>query len=218
MRKINKKMIRKIFMMSLACLTTSIAVSQTKFRMGINYTGGLATIIGNDIQYSFKPSLGVGGEAEYNFSTHSALSLSTGYLQLGSKFSDEVDNGFNPSYKLEYWSVQLFYKYIINPQGEKLVHFAEMGFEENTLLSAASVNTYGSTNIKDNITSYSYGIIAGIGTSCKLKMYGTCQLTLLSGYGLNNIYRGMMSDNGFSGNNLFIGLRASCLLGNNTKE
>lgn len=209
---------KKINIVLFSCLITGMAMGQKNFSIGVNYTGGLSTIIGNDIQYSFKPSLGVGGEAEYNFTTHSALALSTGYLQLGARFNDDVENGFNPSYKFEYWNVQLFYKYTLNPQGKKLVHCTMLGIEENTLLSAASVNTYGSTNIKDNITSYSYGIIAGIGTSCKLKMYGTCQLTLLSGYGLNNIYRGMMSENGFSGNNLFIGLKASCLFGNNIKE
>ena len=194
------------------------ASTQSKFGVGINYTGGLSTIIGNNIQYSFKPSLGLGCETEYNFSSHSALSFSTGYLQLGSKFNDEVDNGFNPAYKFEYWNMQLFYKYSLNPQGIKLMHYAELGIEENTLLSAASVNTYGSINIKDNITLLSYGMIAGIGTSYKLKMYGICRLTLLSSYSLNHIYKGNMSDNGFIGNNIFIGLKASYLFENNIKK
>ena len=203
----------KIIIFIAFIFSTNLLLAQKQFRFGINYFGGCSTIMGNDISYLPKLSVGTGWEAEYGFTKHSCIALSTGYMQSGAKFNDEIDNGNNPSYKFSYWNVQVNYKYKFCADSSKLNYHFLIGAFENTLLSAASVNTYGSTNINDNVSSFDYGLTIGVGSECKFKMVGIYQLNIIASYGIKNIYTEMMNTNGFSGNNLFVGLKTACLLG-----
>lgn len=215
-----------IFKILFFVLLVNSVNGQSIWKIGINYSYGLSTLYGNkqndngdngtnlSMKYSLKSSIGTGIKVERLISKKIFIVGGISYVQRGARF-DVANGGYSPRYKFDYVDINLGLKSYLSNK-ETIKPFIGLSICESTMLAANRIDTYSGTNLINNVQAIDYGFNLSPGLDFKTKRDDYIQLNLFYSVGFNQVFKGMINNNGISGKNMLFGIQLGYLLGNKT--
>jgi hypothetical protein len=212
---------KKILNVLVILVISNMTFSQTKWKIGVNYSFGFSTLYGNSVNnnssngtnltldYSLKTSLGTGFKIERKISDKLNLVGSISYIQKGASF-DASNSSTKPSFKLNYIDFNLGIKRYFSSNEN---WFAGLNIVESTLLSSYRMDIYGGSNLSKDIKKMDYGFNLNLGRDFKTKRDDFIQINLFFTQGFNQLFQGAISKNGIQGRNMIGGIQLGYLIG-----
>lgn len=207
----------------LSLLNFQIGFSQSNFKIGSYYNFGASSYYGNKMTsmsanimdmpvYSAKLSTGMGVKFQYALKEKWGVTLSSGYQQRGAMF-DKGLYSYNPRYKFNYLDVALGMSYQTKELFKKVRLYFNVAATYHKLLNSLRVNNYESYNLKNDSKMNDFGALATVGFNIPRVEKDVIQVSLFTNAGFQNVFSGVLLENGQIGKNILFGIQVGYLFG-----
>lgn len=207
-----------LFIASLLFATAITA--QHPLKLGAFYTLGASTFYGQTESnaapkspvYAPKLALGLGAMVHYQLKERFGMTLFSGYQQRGAAFDRDVYPS-PPKYTFNYldagWGV--FYQTKASTGATQWIEQIAGTF--HWLINAQRRNTYEAIQLMNDTKKTDFGAMASVGVL--IPRHGTDRylISLFAHSGFQNVFGGVLADNGQSGKNFIAGLKLGYLIG-----
>lgn len=195
--------------------------SQSRFKVGAYYDFGGSNYYGKSANamagsfnpvFSIKPGMGLGALAKYELKENFGLTVFSGYQQRGAFFDNDLYT-YAPQYKFNYVDFGLGFFVQTKEIIGKSKLYTEVVGTYHRLLNSERKNNYESFNLINDSKKSDFGALVNIGLQIPRHEVDAFQVALFSNIGFQNVFGGVLADNGQVGKNLVFGIKLGYLLG-----
>ena len=166
--------------------------------------------------FAIKPATGLGALAKYELKENFGLTVFSGYQQRGA-FFDKNLYPFAPQYKFNYVDFGLGFFLQTKEIIGKSKLFTEVLGTYHRLLNSERKNNYESFNLVNDSKKSDFGALVNVGLQIPRRGLDAFQASIFSNFGFQNVFSGVLADNGQVGKNFVFGIRLGYILGFNKK-
>lgn len=207
---------------------SQIAFSQSALKIGPYSNMGVSSYYGSNTSvmntnetdmpvYSLKLTSGIGLKVQYSISEKWGIQLLTSYQQRGAMF-DKGKYNYTPAYKFNYLDFALGITYHTKELIKTSRLFFSIAGSYNYLLNSARKNNFETYNLINDSQRTDFGINTNVGISIPRVEKDLIQLSLFTNVGFQNVFGGVLKENGQIGKNVLFGIQLGYLFGCDKKQ